>query len=66
MQWASLSDVPQMDTSPKFGTEQGLNILNTILVSSPKIQTETLSVEQIRNGRQNGRYREMRISQFCE
>ena len=37
MQWASLSDVPQMDTSPKFGTEQGFNILNTILISSPKI-----------------------------
>ena len=37
MQWASLSDVPQMDTSPKFGTEQGFNILNTILVTSPKI-----------------------------
>ena len=37
MQWTSLSDVPQMDTSPKFGTEQGFHILNTILVSSPKI-----------------------------
>ena len=36
MQWASLSDVPQMDTSPKFGTEQGFNILNTILVTSQK------------------------------
>ena len=67
VQWASLSDVPQMDTKfPKFGTEPGFNILNTILVSTPKFQTETSSAEQMRNGRQNGRYREMRTSQFCE
>ena len=36
MQWASLSNVPQMDTNPKFGTEQGFNILNTILVFRPR------------------------------
>ena len=36
VQWtiARLSDVPQMDTSSKCGTEQGFDILSTILVST--------------------------------
>ena len=42
VQWACLSDVPQMDKCPKFATELGFDILNTILVSSPKISDLSL------------------------
>ena len=66
MQWASLSDVPQMDTSPNLAQSNVLTYLIQFWSQAQKFQTETSSVEQIRNGRQNGSYREMRISQFCE
>ena len=46
VQWAI---VPLVDTSAKFCTEPGLNILKAFQVSSPN-QTRTPRFEQIQNG----------------